>query len=174
VKRLNAATIVVLAAVTCFLAPAIASAEPFVARLNGAEEVPAVSTTATGQFFFNFSVLAPTLASQNLYSLRYSGLVGNVTQSHIHIGQPGVNGGVSIWLCMTPAAPGPAGTPTCPGTTAGVVSGQITADKVVGPAGQLVAPGQFAEVIRALRLGFGYVNVHTTAVGSGEIRGQVR
>jgi hypothetical protein len=178
VKRFNAATVVVLAAVMCFLVPAVASAEPFVAKLSGAEEVPAVSTLAGGQFFFNFATVTPTLSSQNRYSLSYQRLVGDVTQSHIHIGQPGVNGGISIWLCQTAAVPAPAAvaatTPTCSGTTTGGASGQITPDKVLGPTGQLIAPGEFADVIRLLRMGLGYVNVHTTAVGSGEIRGVVR
>jgi hypothetical protein len=178
VKRFNAATVVVLAAVVCFLVPAIASAEPFVAKLSGAQEVPAVSTSAAGQFLFNFTTVTPTVSTQNRYSLTYLRLVGNVTQSHIHIGQPGVNGGISIWLCQTAAAPAPAAvaatTPTCSGTTAGGASGQITADKVLGPTGQLIAAGDFASVIRALRAGLGYVNVHTSAVGSGEIRGEIR
>lgn len=54
-KRFNFGTMLALAVIACFAVPTIASAEPFIARLNGAEEVPAVSTVATGQFFLNFT-----------------------------------------------------------------------------------------------------------------------
>ena len=176
-KRFNFGAMLALAAITCFLIPTIASAEPFVARLNGGEEVPAVSTPATGQFFFNFQTLTPA-GTQNAYTLSYTGLVGNVTQAHIHIGQPGAAGGISIWLCQTAAAPAPAAvaavTPTCAGTTAGSVSSEITPVKVRGPVAQLVGVGEFGEAIRAIRLGLAYVNVHTSAVPGGEIRGVIR
>jgi CHRD domain-containing protein len=176
-KCFNVGTIRALAVIACFAMPSIASAELFIARLNGAEEVPAVSTGASGQFAFSFASLTP-VAGQNAYSLSYRLLVGNVAQAHIHIGQPGVAGGISIWLCETAAAPAPAAvaalTPTCPGTTLGAVSGTITAAQVIGPVGQLIAAGQFAEVIDAIRSGLAYVNVHTTSVPGGEIRGVIR
>jgi hypothetical protein len=38
----------------------------------------------------------------------------------------------------------------------------------------LVTAGQFDEAVAAIRAGIAYVNVHTTLVGSGEIRGQLR
>jgi hypothetical protein len=52
--------------------------------------------------------------------------------------------------------------------------GTLTAANVVGPAGQLVAAGEFAELVRAIKSGVTYANVHTTAVTAGEIRGQIR
>jgi hypothetical protein len=156
-------------AIAVLALPAIASAEAFIARLNGAEEVPAVSTLASGQFFLNFA----TATNTGVYTLSYTGVQGAVTQAHIHIGQPGVAGGIAIWLCGTAAAPGPVGTPTCPASP-GAVTGTIDAMKVVGPTAQLVTAGELAEVIRALRGGYAYVNVHTVAVSSGEIRGIIR
>lgn len=169
-KRRNSRWCCSVAAALALGIPSLASAEVFIARLNGGEEVPSVSTTATGQFVFNF---APATNSGN-YSLNYANLVGNVTQAHIHIGQPGVAGGISIWLCGTAALPGPVGTPTCSGTITGGASGTIDATKVIGPTGQLINAGELAEAIRALRLGFAYVNVHTSAVPGGEIRGLIR
>ena len=44
---------------------------------------------------------------------------------------------------------------------------------MIGPAGQGIAAGEFAELVRALRAGAAYANVHTTAHPGGEIRGQV-
>jgi hypothetical protein len=95
--------------------------------------------------------------------------------AHIHIGQHHTAGGIAVWLCGNPdVATGiPPGTPLCP-KAGGVVSGMFTATAVVGPAAQLVAPGELAEVLKAIRSGAAYVNVHTLNVRAGEIRGQLR
>lgn len=53
------------------------------------------------------------------------------------------------------------------------MTGTVVAADVIGPNGQGIAPGQFDEVIRAMRKGIAYANVHTTAFPTGEIRGQV-
>ena len=59
-----------------------------------------------------------------------------------------------------------------PGTE-GTVTGVITPAQVVGPAGQGIAAMEFGELVRALRAGAAYANVHTTTFGGGEIRGQI-
>jgi hypothetical protein len=138
------------------------------ARLFGFHEVPSVSTPATGAF----RVTANGNENELDYELEYSGLSAPVTQAHIHLGQPGVNGGIMIWLCGTTANPGPTGTPTCP--QSGRISGTIRAASVVGPEAQGIAPGDFAEALRAMRLGFTYANVHSTQFPGGEIRGQIQ
>ena len=53
------------------------------------------------------------------------------------------------------------------------MSGTITPAQVIGPADQGIAPGEFAELVRALRAGAAYANVHTTTNAGGEIRGQI-
>jgi hypothetical protein len=53
------------------------------------------------------------------------------------------------------------------------VSGTITPASVVGPAAQGIATGEFGELVRALRAGAAYANVHTTTFPAGEIRGQI-
>ena len=144
------------------------------ARLTGFQEPPAVVSTGTGRI--KVVIHDDTLAS---YELEFENLEGDVTQSHIHLGQHSVNGGVMVWLCGMPGATaGPAGTPTCAtGPTGALRSGgaarEITAADVVGPAGQGVSPGEFAEFLLALRTGNAYANVHSTRNPGGEIRGQL-
>jgi hypothetical protein len=53
------------------------------------------------------------------------------------------------------------------------VSGTITAANVIGPAGQGIAATQLAELIRAIRAGAAYANVHSSIWPGGEIRGQL-
>jgi hypothetical protein len=137
-------------------------------RLRGFNEVPSVSTVATGDFDARIDRAETELA----YDLEYSGLEAAVTQSHVHIGQTGVNGGIMFFLCGTASNPGPTGTPVCPAS--GKVSGIVRAANVIGPEGQGIEPGAFAEALRAIRAGFAYANVHSTKWPGGEIRGQIR
>ncbi|WP_370614305.1 CHRD domain-containing protein [Mumia sp. Pv 4-285] len=134
--------------------------------LTGYEEVPALSTAAGGTFRSTIARDRSTIR----YRLTYGGLETSVTQAHIHFGQKGVNGGVSVFLC-TNLGNGPAGTQACP--QAGSVRGVIDAADVVGPAGQGIAAGEFDELIRAIRAGTAYVNVHSQAYPGGEIRAQL-
>jgi hypothetical protein len=140
------------------------------ADLRGFNEVSTVSSVARGSFEAAFSQDGMSLE----YRLRFQDLEGEVTQAHIHLGDHHTNGGISAWLCGTATNPGPAGTPECGGPMSGDVSGTITADQVVGPAGQGIAAGEFEELVRAIRAGVAYANVHSTKFGGGEIRGQIR
>lgn len=133
------------------------------ARLSGFQEVPAVSTTGEGEFRAKLNEEGNTLA----YELSYSNLTGaTVSAAHIHLGQHSVNGAVMAHLC------GGGTKPACP--VSGTVTGTIVASDVTGPAAQGIAPGEFAEMLRAIRTGNTYVNVHTNLFPGGEIRGQVR
>ena len=140
------------------------------ARLKGFNEVPAVSSAATGRFKASVDKASNTIR----YELSYSGLEGDVRQSHIHIGQRGVNGGITLWLCQTATNPSPtlATTPACP--QSGTVNGVLSAADVIGPAGQGIAAMEIAEVLAAIRAGVAYVNVHSSKFPGGEIRGQLR
>ena len=140
------------------------------ADLRGFEEPPSISSTGSGEFRAQISPDETSLE----YELSFQDLEGDVIQAHIHFGQKGVNGGISIWLCGTAAAPGPAGTPTCGGPRSGGASRTVTAADVIGPAGQGIAAGEFAEVLAAMREGFTYANVHSTRNPPGEIRGQIK
>jgi hypothetical protein len=133
----------------------------FRARLSGYEEVPAISSTGTGTL--TLQIQGETIA----YTLNYSAIEGGAAlASHIHFGQRSVNGGVIAFLC------GGGGKPACT-TPSGSFTGTITAADVIGPSGQGIEAGSFAEVVRALRAGFVYVNVHSTRWPGGEIRGQL-
>ena len=44
---------------------------------------------------------------------------------------------------------------------------------MIGPAGQGIAPGEYNELLRAIRAGVTYANVHSTKFPSGEIRAQL-
>lgn len=137
-------------------------------RLSGYQEVPAISTTAHGRFTAKI-----TESGKIKYRLHYADVEGGtVTQAHIHFGQRGVAGGVSVFLC-TNLGNGPAGTPACPAAP-GTVEGTLTADDVVGPIAQGIAPGEFGELRRAIRNGFAYVNIHSDTYANGEARGQLR
>ena len=149
----------------------MATAEQIGALLTGYEESPAVSTTATGEFTATIAPDGETI----FYSEAYSGLQGTVTQSHIHVGQLGVNGSIVIFLCQTATNPDPTGlAPQCP--QEGSVAGTITAANVItgNTPSQQLAAGDLAAVIAALRAGAAYANVHTTPSPGGEIRGQLR
>jgi CHRD domain-containing protein len=133
----------------------------FSAGLRGYQEVPAISTGGHGTFTANKK--GHTLH----YKLRYSGLSGTAFQAHIHFGQRSVSGGIAAFLC------GGEGKPDCP--AAGTVTGTVTAADVIGPDGQGIAPEEFAELLRAMRAGVSYANVHSMpAYPGGEIRGQIR
>jgi hypothetical protein len=131
-------------------------------EMNGFQEVPTVMTTGVGEFEAKIDDASIE------YTLSYAALEGVATiQAHIHVGQAGVNGGVSAFLC------GGGDKPPCP-PVAGTVSGIIDPTDVVGPANQGVEVGDFADLVRALRTGAAYANVHTNKHPGGEIRGQIR
>ena len=156
------------------LATPIASAtdkEKILAGLSGFREVPSISSPASGHFEAVIDRKAGTIA----YDLSYSGLTGDVQQAHIHVGQRSVNGGVSVFLCQTEASPDPTGlAPRCP--QRGKVTGMVqAANMIAGPiVSQGVEPGQFNELIAAIRAGVAYVNVHSSTFLGGEVRGQLR
>jgi hypothetical protein len=134
--------------------------------LNGYEEVPSISTPGSGELQARISNDEREIS----YALSYSNLESTVTQAHIHLGQSGVNGGISVFLC-TNLGNGPAGTPPCP--QSGGIGGIIRSADVIGPAAQGINPGEFAELIQALRAGKTYVNIHSTKYPAGEVRSQI-
>jgi hypothetical protein len=135
----------------------------FHATLEGFEEVPSVSSTGWGEFD------ARLVEDEKIHFVfRYAGLEGGDSLfAHVHFGQLSVNGGVSFFLCGGSTKPTP-----CPNVE-GTVEGDITPADVIGPNGQGIEPGSFGEIVRAMRAGYAYVNIHTTRWPGGEIRGQI-
>jgi hypothetical protein len=171
--RLKLAIVAAMLA-TASIATAASSHEgmTFKATLTGYEEVPTLSTTATGTFKATLNKAGDAISYTETFNGPFDAnpAGGTVTQSHIHFGARALSLGVSAFLC-TNLGNGPAGTPLCP--PSGTVTGTITAAQVVGPAGQGISAGEFTELVRAMRAGATYANVHTTTFPAGEIRGQI-
>ena len=141
-------------------------ATSFSATLSGTNEVPAVTTPATGTATFTVS------GNQITYTINATNLQ-NAILGHIHLAAVGVNGPVRLNLCGT-GDPQPA---CASGTGTVVVATGTNGTTVGGP------PITFDDLLNAMRTGGAYVNVHTSAPGctpgapgcnpGGEIRGQI-
>jgi hypothetical protein len=145
---------VVALAAALAVGPALAlAADPptpaFGGPLGGSQEVPAVTTAATGEG----TAVVSTDGSTITYYVAYSGLSGSAVAAHIHTGATGVAGGIILPLVVS-ASP-MVGTLTAANFTA---SGAITT---------------FAQAVAAIQAGNTYFNIHTSANPGGEIRGQI-
>jgi hypothetical protein len=145
-------------------------------KLRALEEVPIVSSlNASGNF-------KATLDEENLtitYELSYQDLEGTPLAGHVHVGQEGVNGAIPLFLCANAPALPPAGTPAvqaCPPAPA-TITGVLTPANIIPRPAQgidAVSNEDFVELIRLMRSGAMYANVHTTKYIGGEIRGQIK
>jgi CHRD domain len=129
----------------------------FGATMNGANEVPAKTTAATGTATYVIN------ATSVDYTVTWTGLSGNATAGHIHVGTPDVAGAVVVPFTLSAAQKAPQGT----------LSGTFTAADVQAATGGTVsvAKNDFDGLIAAMRAGNTYTNVHTAANPGGEIRG---
>jgi len=128
--------------------------------MHGAEEVPAHDTQAQGQAIFKLNDAGTAIS----YKVNV-GNIENVTQSHIHLGAPGVSGGIVVWLY--PSAPP---LQLIPGRSDGTIGeGEITASSLVGT----LKDKPLSDLLKEIKSGNAYVNVHTTQFPPGEIRGQI-
>ena len=137
----------------------------FKATLSSYGEVPTNSTTGQGDLDLRIDDSAKTIT----FTLTYSGLAAPAAAAHIHLGARSTNGGVSVFLC------GGGGQALCsPGTSSeATATGTITAANVIGPTTQGIAPGEFDELVAAIRAGVTYANIHNSVFPGGEIRGQI-
>ncbi|NEU58998.1 CHRD domain-containing protein [Halorussus sp. MSC15.2] len=129
--------------------------ETFGAWLTGASEVPPVETDAFGFALFR---MGPEERAIDYWLVVAD--VENVEESHVHKGPPDLNGNVVAYLF------GPAQDPVT--RTGLLASGRLTDDEMIWPLTDV------ADMLEQMRAENVYVNVHTTAHPSGEIRGQIR
>ena len=143
----------------------------FRAVLLGTNEVPPISTGGHGRLRLELNRDETNIH----FELSYQDLEGTpASVAHVHFAPSNVNGMVMFFMC----GGGPAATP-CP--PSGTLEGDITAADIVGPAAQGITPGEFAEVVKALRAGLAYGNVHNAAIAGdtrpsfpgGQVRGQL-
>ncbi|WP_396221524.1 CHRD domain-containing protein [Gemmatimonas sp.] len=126
------------------------------ATLVGTEEVPPVTTTATGSAEFTLSRTNDTL----FVNVTVNGL-NNMRFGHFHTGARGANGPVVAFVVDGPTVAGPSN---------GRVGKQfITAANLSGT----LAGQPLTALIDQMRAGGIYVNIHTDANTGGELRGQV-
>ena len=167
-RRVQLAAVVAVLGLLGVVAAAVAGGGSRDVRehLTGYEEAPqTLSTTGFGD------LRAKVRDNEIRYRLSYGQLEGDVTQAHIHLGREATTGGVSAFLCSNVGSPRP--TPACPGPHDGVVEGTITPADVIGPTGQGIGPGEYGELLRAIRAGATYANVHSSKYTGGEIRAQI-
>lgn len=101
-----------------------------------------------------------------LSALRVGLVVSNLRQvreAHIHVGSPGENGPIVLFL-YGPAAPLDITAPTV------LTNGTFTAANLTGP----LIGMPLSVLAQQMLAGNAYVNVHTVANPGGEIRGQIR
>ena len=118
--------------------------QTFTAKLSGNDEVPPVSTTATGMAQFKVSPDANKIS----YILNATN-INNFMMAHIHQGKAGENGEPVAALSMR--------------------NGTITSSDLKGP----LAGKQISDLVNLMNNGQAYANIHTQQNMNGEIRGQV-
>lgn len=129
----------------------------FISSLSDASEVPPVASSGTGLALFGFD--------PGLTKLRVVLVVANIRQvtvAHIHLGRPGQNGPIVLFL-HGPSAPKDITAPTV------LTNATFTAANLTGP----LAGRPLSVLAQQMITGNTYANVHTVAHPDGEIRGPI-
>jgi hypothetical protein len=156
------------AAFCIFATQASATILIYDATLSGPSESPSNASPGTGFAEVDINTVAETMRVR----VTFSGLLETTTASHIH-------------CCTAAAGTGTAGvattTPTFPGFPLGVTSGSydqtfdVLSDSTYNPSFEGANGGTAASAFAALKagldLGTTYLNIHTSVVPGGEIRG---
>lgn len=157
-----------VAALAGIAAPSFAHTEIYATTLSGPAEAPPNVSPGTGSARVTFDLDLLTMRVE----ASFSGLLGNVTASHIHCctALPSV-GTIGV---ATPI-------PTFPGFPSGVKSGSydqtfdLTQASSYNPAFVTANGGSLSSSLNTLLAGVGagkaYLNVHTSSFPGGEIRG---
>jgi hypothetical protein len=142
--------------------------------LLGGHENPPVLTVGAGTF------TAQLGADPMPFLLTYGFGEGAVlNEAHLHIANPGNNGGIVVFLCSNLGnTPVGAQVRECPPSPS-PVSGEIRATDVQAVPGEpptappIIGAGDLEGLKILIQQGAVYANVHTQAHASGEIRGQL-
>jgi hypothetical protein len=163
-------TVALLAAISLLAIPVVAHDRSpdrhFRADLRGRNEVPVTLSAARGRLTLTVNESDDSVH----FVLEYSGLLTTVAAAHIHVGQPDVNGGVTVFFCGAVPAGFPA-RDACP--QEGTVEGDFTEADVIGLPSQQLEANNLAKLLAGIRAGQTYANVHSMTSPAGEIRGQV-
>ena len=135
---------IIAAALAAVSTPASAAIFIFTGTLSGANEVPANTSTATGNFVATLNDVANSIS----VVINFAGLTANASAGHIHCCVPvGVNGPVVVPFSGFPAA------------MSGTYSNNFT--------------GLSAANVNGIKNGLAYINIHNSSFPGGEIRGQL-
>jgi len=151
--------LVLYVAFTLLLAASLgfAASGEFKTKLSGKEVVPPVETKATGYAVFKLSKDGKEIT----YILKVKN-IENVTVAHIHAGKKGESGGPVAGLFMGPKKEGK--------FSGELAKGTITDQDLVGK----LAGKTIGDLVKLIKDGEAYVNVHTVKNPNGEIRGQIK
>jgi hypothetical protein len=131
-----------------------AQADPrYCAALSGANEVPTNASTGSGSVIINASIAGLG------YGLSAAGGSQAYTAAHIHQGSTTENGQVMAFLFQAQG-----GTPVQSVSS----TGQVLVGNLLGP-----AAGNMQAFLNFIAVSDAYVNVHSTTLPDGEIRGQL-
>jgi hypothetical protein len=135
----------------------------FTATLSGAQEVPAVTTSANG--WANWVLEDPNTIQ---YDIFVAG-IDSITMAHFHAAPSGANGPIMAWFVPTEAARAPG-----PGSISVPAAGGILRQNRISRASlTMVAPFTWDSVVARMQAGTTYLNIHTRRFPGGELRGQV-
>jgi hypothetical protein len=139
-------------------------------ELLGGNENPPVITEGSGSF------TAASAPDAIAYELNYDvgSVESDVQQAHLHVGNPGTNGPIVVFLCSNlPGATVQACQPSPGRVTGNIVAADVQAATGGDPPVEIIAAGDLVGLQRLIEQSAVYVNVHTVNHPAGEIRGQM-
>jgi hypothetical protein len=134
--------------------PMTSAAASFSVPLTADQETPpcdGAGANASAQGTLSISADGSSISAE----LMHAGLSGAPSYAHIHLGAKGVAGPVMLDLGSNLSSP---------------IRNTFTAEDYPAPPN---GPVDFAALVQAIHAGQTYFNIHTTACGAGELRGQI-
>jgi hypothetical protein len=136
----------------CFLAGSGLSAQNFVAKLAGSQEVPTITTPATGMVTASYDANNQMLTVSGTFEGLTGDLATNIVGgAHIHLGYAGQNGGVEF-----------------------VLNSELNSDNrsgsFVADSNMFMLNAAQEEALLGRQL---YINIHSDSFAGGELRGQL-